>query len=383
MIATEAWVLHMGLPDSNAPGELSLEEYQFAEPIGDEVLAEPLFGCWEGNMAHALSRKPVDICRLRCEKRVVLGNAGVVRVLQVMQPDETVSEGRFYVVAPLGKLDSQGYPTRIFGYDHPGTVGLLAKQTKLRRDQLVPIPADTRFDLRQWAASSVRMACAWDNWKVAWACWRSQMDGDSAPPHVWAWGGGVALAELLLAKQEGCRVAMIASSDRRLRLIEDLGVRPIDRRLFSELRYDDCRFAADAGYRECYLRAERVFLEIVREATDGERISIFIDNIGAPVIRATLKAMARQGVVTTLGWEAGTEIRFNRAVECINRHIHVHTHGARYAESLTAAKYAERTGWIPPLPDEVWTWDRIPELARRFEKGEVESYFPVFQVNTE
>lgn len=383
MIATEAWVLHQGPADTRLPGKLSLEEFQFREPTEAEVLVEPLYGCWEGNMTHALARKPIDVCRLRCEKRVVLGNAGVVRLLSLPKADPNLSEGNCYVVVPLGKLDHYGYPMRIFGYDQPGSMGLLAKRIKLRKDQLVPIPPNTRFRLTQWAASSVRMACAWDNWKVAWACWRSQMPDRRFSPHVWAWGGGVGLAEVLLAKRHGCRVAMLASSDTRLRLLERLGIRPIDRRAFPDLNYQDERFETDLKYRERYLNAERIFLGAVREATNGERVSIFIDNIGTPVFRATLKAIARQGVVTTLGWEAGTDVRFSRPVECIQRHIHVHTHGARYSDSHDVAQYAEQTGWMPPAEDEVWEWERIPELALKFERGEVESYFPVFKVSPE
>jgi len=36
-----------------------------------EVLVESLYGCWEGHMAHALDRKPVDICHQR--NRIVTG----------------------------------------------------------------------------------------------------------------------------------------------------------------------------------------------------------------------------------------------------------------------------------------------------------------------
>jgi NADPH:quinone reductase-like Zn-dependent oxidoreductase len=384
MITTEAWVLHQGPRNSHAIGELALEQFALTEPVEDEVLVEPIYGCWEGNMTHALQRRPVDICRLRCEKRVVLGNAGVVRILWAPRPTEVMQEGKYYVVAPLGNSDPHGYPLRIFGYDQPGTVGLLAKKTKLRQDQLIPVPDQTRYRLTQWAASSVRMACAWDNWKVAWACWCSQMSDTQFPsPHVWAWGGGVALAELLLAKRRGCRVAMIASSDRRLRLIDNLGIRPIDRREFMDLSFDERRFSTELEYQTRYLAAERTFLEVVRRETCNERVSIFVDNIGTPVFRATLKALARQGVITTLGWYAGSDTSINRPAECIQRHIHVHTHGTRYSEALIAARYAEEEGWIPPAEDDLWEWDRIPQLAERFALGQVESYFPLFRVNNE
>ena len=73
--------------------------------------------------------------------------------------------------------------------------------------------------------------------------------------------------------------------------------------------------------------------------------------------------------------------QFVRAIECINRHIYVHTHYARYSESRTAIAFAEETGWIPPDTTEVYGWDDIPQLARDYSAGTITSYFPLFQVN--
>jgi len=60
-------------------------------------------------------------------------------------------------------------------------------------------------------------------------------------------------------------------------------------------------------YRRSYLAAERTFLDLVNEHTARERVSIFIDNIGGPVLRATMYALGRQGVLTTSGWKHGTD----------------------------------------------------------------------------
>ena len=85
MYTTEAWVLHRGSNDSSdgEPGAFRLEEYSFSELTPHEVLAEPLYGCWEANMTHAVRRSPVDVCRQRGEDRIVIGNGGLVRILQV------------------------------------------------------------------------------------------------------------------------------------------------------------------------------------------------------------------------------------------------------------------------------------------------------------
>ncbi|WP_316179305.1 zinc-binding dehydrogenase [Bradyrhizobium sp. SZCCHNRI1009] len=381
MIETEAWVLHQG-DGSRQPGQLVLEQFSFSEPDDTEVLAEPLYGTWEGNMTHAMTRNPVDVCRLRMERRIVLGNAGVVRVVETGKNVTRCRPGDVCVVIPIGKPDSQGYPIEVYGYDNRGSVGLLAKRTKLREDQLIPLPRETRYSLLQWAGTSVRYATAWDNWRVTWACWRSQWTNGIAPtPHVWGWGGGVALAELLLAKRAGCRVAMIASNSERLRQISALGITPVDRREFLELSFDAARHGADIDYRTAYAAAEVAFLRKVRQLTDGQRVSIFIDNIGTPVLRATLKALARYGVLTTVGWEGGTDMQFRRPTECIGRHIHIFTHGSSYEGGDAAIADAEAAGEILPVGDDVYDWARIPQLAEDFAAGRIRGYFPIYKVN--
>jgi D-arabinose 1-dehydrogenase-like Zn-dependent alcohol dehydrogenase len=110
-------------------------------------------------------------------------------------------------------------------------------------------------------------------------------------------------------------------------------------------------------------------------------VSIFIDYVGSPVFRATLKALARQGIVTTAGWKHGMTISTVRALECINRHQHVHTHYARYAQGRSAVRFAEDTGWIPQLNGhKEYAFDEIPQLAEDYSKGKC-SYFPIFRIN--
>ena len=80
-VTTEAWVIYAGNGEPN-PAELRKEQFSFPDIREDEVLVEPIFGCWEGNMSHAIARQPIDICLQRREEKAVVGNAGVVRVLK-------------------------------------------------------------------------------------------------------------------------------------------------------------------------------------------------------------------------------------------------------------------------------------------------------------
>ena len=63
-ISTNAWVIHRG-DSAIVPGKLVRETYSFDEPGPDEVVAKPLYGCWEGNMNHVIRRSSIDICARR------------------------------------------------------------------------------------------------------------------------------------------------------------------------------------------------------------------------------------------------------------------------------------------------------------------------------
>ncbi|XXX73394.1 zinc-binding dehydrogenase [Sorangium sp. So ce134] len=361
-ISTDAWVLRRG-DGTGGPGRLLRDTFVFPDIGAEEVLARPLYGCWEGNMDHAIRRVPVDVCALRGEDEVVLGNAGVVEVVRVGGAVTSAREGDVGIVFCNGTPDAHGYPTSILGYDAPGTMGVLAKTMKLNERQLIAIPRSAPFSLEQWAAFSLRYITAWANWQVAWGCWQTQMR--DVPPEdvfVCGWGGGVSLGELLLAKAMGCRVAMIASTPGRLALLRDLGIDAIDRSTFRGETFEDDLLAA------------------LREQTGRRGVSIFIDNIGSHY-RSTLKALARQGVIATSGWKRNTTFPILRSMECISRHIHVFTHYARYSEGLAAMRFAIEHAWMPPVAGRVWGWDDIPRLAEDYAAGRVDDYFPIFSVN--
>lgn len=382
MITTEAWVLKAGCEGDSGPGRLERESFRFPDIGEHEVLVEPLIGCWEGNMSHAISRMPVDIARERGEATVVLGNAGVARVLRTGTAVQSLREGDLALVFCNGVEDRFGYPEKIYAYDAPGSIGLLAKRTKLHAKQLIKLPAGTRYGAGQWAAFSLRYITAWANWRVAYQCWRSQFTLEEFPaPRVWGWGGGVSWAELLLAKSQGAEVAMISADPERLRQIATSGMRPINRRLFPDLEYDEQRYRSDSGYKKRYSDSEDEFAAFVREATGGEGVSIFLDYVGTPVCRATLRALSRGGVVATAGWKGGMRISTMRAIECIQRHIHVHTHYARRSEAIDAMNFAEANAWLPQPTGRVYSWDEVPELAAEFAAGSISDYFPLFEVN--
>jgi NADPH:quinone reductase-like Zn-dependent oxidoreductase len=372
---TQAWVLYRG---SVRAAELVLEDFALPEARPDDVLVEPVLGAWEANIAHALDRSPVDICAQRGEDRIVLGNAGIVRVLDGRGTDLSPGDLCFFVCA--GQLDDFGYIRLVHAYDCPGTVGVLAGTLYHPRSLLLPVPNDDRYTLEQWAAYA-RYWTAWDNWQVAYGCWKSQMYRRGIrEPLVFAWGGGVALAELQLAQREGFRTAMTASTDDKLERIRRRGIVAIDRREFPDLHLDLTRMESDPAYRRRYKLSEREFLARIMELSGGYGASILIDNIGEPVARASIRALGRQGVFSTVGWKGGMRQSTLRALECINRHIFVHTHACRPADAALIVDYQRATGFLP-LADEaedVYSWDAIPQLARDYANGATQGFFPLF-----
>ncbi|MGN9913476.1 hypothetical protein ACTMTJ_38655 [Phytohabitans sp. LJ34] len=387
MIKTDAWVLYAHPAHAERPtfveDVLRRETFSFPEPDEDEVLVEPLFGSYEANMDHALTRDPIDVCRQRGEESTVIGNLGIVRVLRPGSlARTTLREGDVCMVMPFGKQDRHGYAELVYAFDMPGTVGLMAKRTKVRAENLLPVPQDSAYSLPQWAAYA-RYFTAWDNWKVALRCWKAQLDNVDPGDHlVFGWGGGVSVAQLELARRAGFRVAMTASSDDRLAYVRSKGIEPVDRRLFPDLARNGPSGQFDAIAERRYRASEREFLRVISDLSDDAGVAIFVDYIGAPVYKATLKSLAREGVVTTAGWKGGMDLLNRRATECIKRHLHVHTHVWRFQDSPVMRDYQEETGWIADIdPDAIYGFDEIPVLAQDYRMEKLSTYFPMYQVN--
>lgn len=371
-----AWFLYAGTGDDRGElAELRCETFELPPTGAEEVLCEPIYGSFEGNYLHALTRDPVDICRQRGEARVILGNAGVVRILAVGAAVTTLRAGQLAMINGAAVTDRFGYMVQALAYDAPGTMGCLTTRAVLPARCLVPLPEGTRHGLAQWAAFSVRHVTAWANWQLAHATLRSLADHEALPrPHVWGWGGGTTLAELDLARRHGAQAVMISGHPGRLAAIERLGVAALDRRGFAALLDE----RADRAARKA---AEAVFLAAVAERTGGEGVHVFVDYIGTPVHRATLRALGRPGVLATAGWKQGMALSTLRAIECIGHHQHIHTHYARLPQIREAMVYGEASGWMPEVDHPV-SFDEIPTLARRFAAGEC-GFFPVFAINPE
>jgi len=378
-----AWVLHAGNLNDAAHGHLVKEQIVLGDLEPNEVLAAPIYGCWEANMSHALARIPIDVCRFRGESKVVLGNSGVVSIIETGRNVTNLAVGQHAIVVPNGVEDQWGYTVKALGYDAAGRSGTLATLVKLTERQAAPIPAQSKFPLLAWAAFSSRYVTAWSNWHLALGVFRLLVSSEQCQaPHVWGWGGGTTFGELDLARRYGCRTTMLSGNDRNLELIARRGITPVDRRLFGELAWDEDRYAKDSNYRRRYRQSEALFLREAQRLTGGDMVQIFLDYIGGPVYKATLMALSREGVIATAGWKRGMKISYLRAEECISRHQHVHSHYARYSDAIEAIAYAEKTGWMPDASDQIYSFDDVPLLAADYMNSKT-GYFPCFSINPE
>jgi NADPH:quinone reductase-like Zn-dependent oxidoreductase len=378
---TEAWFLYGRRLGEQRTARLVREQFELPDPADDEVQVEPIYGSWEGNMGHALERKPIDICRVRGEERVVVGNSGVFRILALGKNVRGLRTGQFGIHSGAAVPDPYGYPEKVFAYDGSHTMGFLAKRVNIKSSCVILLPEHSKYSLRHWAVFSLRYITAWSNWELAHGTFRLLIGADELPsPHVWGWGGGTTLAELQLAKHFGCQVVMVSGNADHRETIGLHGVEALDRRQFGELQFDEKRYSDDSEYRTRYNNAEAAFLEEVNRRTNGSRVHVFVDYIGGPVYRATLKALSREGVLTTAGWREGMVVNYLRAVECIERHQHIHTHFSRPVQCRAAIAYAEENDWMPILGDRTYSFDEIPTLAAEFLAGEAE-VFPVYSIN--
>lgn len=378
MTTTEAWVLPARAETDN---EFAVREYSLPEMKSTDALVRPLFGCWEGNIGHAIDRDPVDIVAQRGESKVVLGNSGVVEVVRVGDEVSDLKAGDLCLFAPFGHTDRYGYIESVHAYDAPHTMGIMAKQSVLPASTLFPIPDASQKDLAQWAVVG-RYWSSFNNWNVTKACWQAQMRIDpNDPPFVLGWGGGVVLGELQLAARDGFVPAMAASSDTRLELIRSLGIHAIDRREYPTLGVPDEQLETRGLCVGDRKRDEGSFAELIADLSGGRGADIVLDNIGGSLHRTSLHVLARQGVLSTVGWKSGMRVSSMRAIECIKRHVHVHTHAFTREDVLECMKL-HVDGWMPPAGDVVGGFEDIGRIASDYSAGLVDSYFPVYTINT-
>lgn len=371
MTITRAWFI------SSETEELFEANFKLPALTSEEVLVEPIYGCWEANMSHAIQKWPIDICKKRNESRVIVGNGGIVRILKGGKDVKNLKEGDLCMLYSNGQMDQYGYPVKILGYDMPGSLGLLSKRSKFHYKNLIKLSENSKYTLQQWAAFSVRYTSAWANWRVAYNTFRVQVTLEKCQrPFIFAWGGGVSFAQCLLAQYFDCDTSMVVSGIDRINMLKKYGISPIDR-----AQYENFFSQNEEAGKEIYESEKNKFLQNINELSQNKEISILLDHIGGKTFPVSLRILGRQSVIATTGWKDGMKYTILRAVECINRRIHVHTHYASYDEVIDSINFSEKNGWIPPVDEYSYQWEEIPSLADLYNRGKLSTYFPIYEVN--
>ncbi|MEB7040089.1 zinc-binding dehydrogenase [Staphylococcus gallinarum] len=350
---TEAWVLQ-----KNKNQKLQKKRINLKSLKENEVLLSTKYLCLEGNYTHALEGKPQDLFKFRNEDEIILGNSGVVMVEKCGSQVTSVSPGDVCILFCNGVSDDLGYPKYITAYDKVNSMGTFSKKLVLNEKEVLKIPKNSKFSLKQWAAFSLKFITAWSNWQVAYKAWKIQNENSeiSDNKYVFSWGGGVGLAELKLAKLYGFNACLITSSPKVSAEAEKHNIQTINR-----------------------LNGNQHIVNQINKLTNEKGANIFIDNIGVSTLKTTLKCMSREGVLTTSGWKSGGLLPISRPYACQNRHLHVYTHYATYEEGKNAMKFAIENSWMPEIHN-VLCWEELPEILLKYNSGELKDYYTVVKV---
>ena len=162
---------------------------------------------------------------------------------------------------------------------------------------------------------------------------------------VWGIGGGVSLAALRIAKQQGARVIVTSSSDAKLHEAQKLG--------------------ADVTLNH---RTQKISQE-VRALTNKRGADVVIENVGEATWDESLRSLGRGGRLVTCGATSGPKVALDiRRLFWYQWNIMGSTMG-------NAAEYREivrllGAGELRPIVDRVFAFTEVPAALERLERGE-------------
>jgi putative PIG3 family NAD(P)H quinone oxidoreductase len=210
----------------------------------------------------------------------------------------------------------------------------------------LPVPDD--FDWIGAAAVPEAFTTAWDN-VFTRAGLRS---GETLLVH----GGssGVGTAAVQLARRAGVRIAVTASSEKKLGVCAELGA-------------------------ECLIDYTRDdFVEEVRRFTDGRGADVILDMVGAAYLERNLEALALEGRLTVIGLQKGRSATLDMG-RMLSRRLHLMgaTLRARTREEKGVVAQQVRAhvwpgftdGSLRPVVHAVYDWADVAQAHRDMEAG--------------
>jgi NADPH:quinone reductase-like Zn-dependent oxidoreductase len=333
-------------------------------PLGaGDVRLRILAFSMEHNLDHAAQADTINIAELRGGK-MYPGNSAVGEVVEVGAGVTRFRVGDIALTHCLGDEDPYGYPSRIWAYDKPDSVGWYSEEAVVGEWQLIAAPLECGLNLWEIAALPLRAPTAYHLWRRGHDLFRVKVPREKLGRlNVLGFGGGVSELFLMLARAEGHRAFFCSGSPARREHLASLGIEGIDQQQYH-------RFASPTDI--------KAFHAEVKQRTDGVGMHIVCDMLRGPVFEAGLTVQARQGVNVSSGWQVAKKVSYDSANLSVRQitvdHMHYETiAGCHAATELYGSVFR------PTIHKEIYAFDDVPRALREMHDN-VQTGIPIIRV---
>lgn len=329
----------------------------------DGVRLRILAFAMEHNLDHAAQADTVNIAELRGGK-IYPGNSAVGEVVEVGPAVRRFRVGDIAITHCLGEEDPYGYPSRIWAYDKPDSIGWYSEEAVVGEWQIIPAPLNCGLNLWEIAALPLRAPTAYHLWRRGHDLFRVKVPREKLGRlNVLGFGGGVSELFLMLARSEGHRAFFCSGSPERRKHLESLGIESFDQKKYN-------RFATPADI--------KAFQADVKQRTDGVGMHVVCDMLRGPVFEAGLTVQARQGVNVSSGWQIAKKVSYDSANLSVRQitvdHMHYETiAGCRAATELYGNVFR------PTVHREIYSFADVPRALKEMHDN-VQTGIPIIRV---
>jgi len=332
---------------------IELSDLELRSVGGRDVHMRILAVSAEHNVDHAALADTANIAEVRGGK-IYPGNSALGEVLAVGESVTRFRPGDIVITHCIGEPDPFGFPSRIWAYDQPDSIGWYGQEAVVGDWQLIPAPLDCGLNLWEITALPLRAPTAYHMWRRALGIFRIKVPRERrARLNVLGFGGGVSELFLMLAKAEGHSAFFCSGSPARRAALEKLGIEGIDQKAFN-------RFATPDDVKA--FRAE------VRKVTAGDDMHIVCDMMRGPVFPAGIAASAREGVNVSAGWQLSRVIDYNSATLSVKQITLDHTHYETIS-GCNAATELYGSVFRPTIHEEIYGFEDLPRCMREMHEN--------------
>ncbi|HET9062910.1 MAG TPA: zinc-binding alcohol dehydrogenase family protein [Candidatus Binatia bacterium] len=362
-IAAERKRVGDDLPAFDVGRILKLDTLALPALAPDGVRLRILAFAMEHNLDHAAQADTVNIAELRGGK-MFPGNSAVGEVVEVGAAVKRFRVGDIAITHCLGEEDPYGYPSRIWAYDKPDSIGWYSEEAVVGEWQIIPAPLACGLSLWEIAALPLRAPTAYHLWRRGHDLFRVKVPREKLGRlNVLGFGGGVSELFLMLARSEGHRAFFCSGSPERRKHLESLGIESFDQKKYN-------RFATAADI--------KAFQADVKQRTDAVGMHVVCDMLRGPVFEAGLTVQARQGVNVSSGWQIAKKVFYDSANLSVRQitvdHMHYETiAGCHAATELYGSVFR------PTVHREIYSFADVPRALKEMHDN-VQTGIPIIRV---